>query len=131
MHKYKCEYSFKFLTICNSAHYPVVIKHLRGTLYRPNNRPACYNGRATVLMPGVAKLFEGKQSIQKCFQEHQLATVKLKTFFSGEMAVPQRHFDLVKSGTIRMTIKSPSFDDPICLNGSSQYKFLPDSMWLV
>ena len=42
-----------------TAKYPVKIKRLRGTLYRPNKEPACNENRATVLMPGIVKLLDG------------------------------------------------------------------------
>uniref|UniRef100_A0A915NQ03 DNA-directed RNA polymerase n=1 Tax=Meloidogyne floridensis TaxID=298350 RepID=A0A915NQ03_9BILA len=83
--------------------YPVKIKRLRGTLYRPNKEPACNENRATVLMPGIVKLLD------------------------GEMFVPKNNFDLIKSGTVRMTVNSPNFDKPICLNGTSQYLAMPNS----
>jgi hypothetical protein len=47
------------------------------------------------------------------------------------MHVPKNNYDLLKSGTMRMTIKSPNFDEPICLNGTSQYTFVPNSWWSV
>jgi len=47
------------------------------------------------------------------------------------MFVPKNNFDLIKSGTVRMTVNSPNFDKPICLNGTSQYLAMPNSWWFV
>lgn len=105
----KCEDGMQNLAEASSnpstiSEYPVVMKILRGKVYHPSSRPACHNGRATVLMPGIVKLFD------------------------GEMYVPQNNYDLIQSGTIRMTIESPSFDKPICINGTSKYAFFPNSL---
>ncbi|KAL3101027.1 hypothetical protein niasHS_001487 [Heterodera schachtii] len=87
-----------------SKGHPVTIKFLRGTVYRSDSTPSCYRNKPTVLLPGVGRLVE------------------------GEMTVPPNNYDLVKSGTVKMTIKSPSFDDPLCVEGVSQYIALPNSM---
>uniref|UniRef100_A0A183BX74 Uncharacterized protein n=2 Tax=Globodera pallida TaxID=36090 RepID=A0A183BX74_GLOPA len=87
-----------------SKGYPVIIKYLRGTVYSMDNKPTCYRNRPTILLPGIGRLFE------------------------GEMTVPPNSYDLIKSGTVNMTIKSPNFDDPLCVNGVSQYIALPNSM---
>jgi hypothetical protein len=44
----------------------------------------------------------------------------------GELHVPKK-YDLVKSGIIRLTIKSSNFDEPLCLNGKSQYLAMPNT----
>lgn len=44
------------------------------------------------------------------------------------MIVPNKYEDL-KTAIMRMTIRNPSFDDPLCLNGVSQYLALPDKFW--
>jgi hypothetical protein len=51
-----------FINAIILGQYPVNIKSLRGTLYWPDKKPACYNGRATVLMPGVVHLYEGRKN---------------------------------------------------------------------
>ncbi|KAI3413343.1 hypothetical protein GPALN_010839 [Globodera pallida] len=90
--------------LCLNKGYPVIIKYLRGTVYSMDNKPTCYRNRPTILLPGIGRLFE------------------------GEMTVPPNSYDLIKSGTVNMTIKSPNFDDPLCVNGVSQYIALPNSM---
>uniref|UniRef100_A0A1I8B6P1 Uncharacterized protein n=1 Tax=Meloidogyne hapla TaxID=6305 RepID=A0A1I8B6P1_MELHA len=43
------------------------------------------------------------------------------------MFVPKNNYNLIKSGTVKMTVNSPNFDKPICLNGTSQYIAMPNS----
>lgn len=81
---------------------PAVIKSFSGALYRLDGSPACNSKRPTVLLPGYVKLI------------------------AGELHVPKK-YDLVKSGVMKLTIKGNSFDDPLCLNGESQYLALPNS----
>jgi hypothetical protein len=83
---------------------PAVIKSFTGTVYNINGEPACNQNRPTVLLPGYVKLI------------------------GGELHVP-RKYDLIKSGVLKMTIHGNSFDDPLCLNGESQYMALPNSFW--
>jgi hypothetical protein len=83
---------------------PAVIKKFSGTVYTIDGEPACNAQRPTVLLPGYVKLID------------------------GELHVPKK-YDLIKSGYIKMTIRGNSFDDPLCLNGESQYLALPNSFW--
>ncbi|KAI1728629.1 hypothetical protein DdX_00825 [Ditylenchus destructor] len=82
-------------------HTEATIKNLSGVLYTESMRPSCSNGRPSVMLPGVTVLL------------------------GGELKVPKK-YDLVKSGIIRMTVKSPHFKDPLCLKGVSQYVAMPD-----
>lgn len=81
-----------------------MIKTLTGTIYKHNYQPSCYNSRPTVPMPGWVTLLE------------------------GELHVP-KHYDLVKSGNLKLTVRGNGFDDALCLKGVSQYLALPNSFW--
>ncbi|KAH7727058.1 Protein T05A7.1 [Aphelenchoides avenae] len=85
---------------------PVRVWDLKGTVYKPNMKPACNDGRPTVLMPGYVKLLDGKVKVPK-------------------------KYDLVKSGTLKLTIKGANFDSPLCKDGESQYLALPSSFCTV
>ncbi|KAE9555432.1 hypothetical protein FO519_001369 [Halicephalobus sp. NKZ332] len=81
--------------------YPARITNLTGVLYTADVKPSCYNKRPNVYMPGYAKMIDGELHVE-------------------------RDFDLVKDGYLRMTVRGLDFDDPICLNGTSQFIALPD-----
>uniref|UniRef100_A0A915DII1 Uncharacterized protein n=1 Tax=Ditylenchus dipsaci TaxID=166011 RepID=A0A915DII1_9BILA len=78
----------------------VMIKDLSGVVYTSTKKPSCYDGRPSVVMPGLTKLL------------------------SGKLTVP-RQYDLLSSGTIRMTVHNPNYQDPLCLVGVSQYAVMP------
>lgn len=44
---------------------PVRIWDFKGTVYKPNTRPACNDGRPTVLLPGYVKLLDGQSVLPK------------------------------------------------------------------
>jgi hypothetical protein len=81
---------------------PVQITDFRGTVYKPDFSPSCNDGRPTVVLPGWVKLFQGK------------------------IKVPKK-YDLMKSGTLKLTVRGLNYDDPLCKNGQSQYIALPHS----
>jgi hypothetical protein len=61
------------------------------------------------------------------FEHFEIAT---HSNLSGKLTVPHK-YDLLKSGTIRLTVKSPGFKDPLCLLGVSQYIAMPTKFWSV
>ncbi|CAD5211012.1 unnamed protein product [Bursaphelenchus okinawaensis] len=81
---------------------PAIIKSFSGTIYNHDGTPSCAYGKPTVPMPGWVTLLE------------------------GEMHVP-KHYDLLKTGMMRLTVRGNGFDDALCLNGESQYLALPSS----
>uniref|UniRef100_A0A914D8N5 Uncharacterized protein n=2 Tax=Acrobeloides nanus TaxID=290746 RepID=A0A914D8N5_9BILA len=80
---------------------PAMISDVSGTVYNKKNQPSCYNERPTVVLPGVVK------------------------FLSGQVTVPKK-YDLIKSGYLLLTVRGMDYDDPLCLNGVSQYFAIPD-----
>lgn len=51
---------------------------------------------------------------------------KIPKYASGTLRVPDKKYDIIKSGTMKLTVKSPSFSEPLCLHGESQYLILPN-----
>ncbi|KAI6234120.1 hypothetical protein M3Y99_00846300 [Aphelenchoides fujianensis] len=85
---------------------PAIIKHFSGTVYTTDFEPSCHQKRATVLLPGWVVLKE------------------------GELHVPKK-YDLIKDGVLKLTVKGSNFDDPLCIDGISQYIALPHSFCTV
>uniref|UniRef100_A0AC34Q8E6 Uncharacterized protein n=1 Tax=Panagrolaimus sp. JU765 TaxID=591449 RepID=A0AC34Q8E6_9BILA len=84
-----------------NANYPAKVTKFSSTLYNSEGKPACHQKRPTVLMPGWTKLID------------------------GELHVKQ-DVNLTKDGVVRMTVYGADFDDPLCLNGTSQYLAIPN-----
>jgi hypothetical protein len=43
--------------------------------------------------------------------------------------VPEPGYDLIKSGVLKLTIRSPNFSDELCTRGKSNYLALPNTFW--
>uniref|UniRef100_A0A7E4VFA2 Uncharacterized protein n=1 Tax=Panagrellus redivivus TaxID=6233 RepID=A0A7E4VFA2_PANRE len=87
----------------NKKLYPARISGFAGAVYDADFKPSCHDQRPNVLLPGFVTLTDGK-------------------------LIVDRDFDLEKDSFLRLTIHGVDFDDPICLNGTSQYVVLPDNM---
>nr|CAR63559.1 hypothetical protein [Angiostrongylus cantonensis] len=78
-------------------------KNVIAQTYDVNEKPSCYNGRASVQLPGMIKLVSGTLIVTK-------------------------KFDLEKSGDLRLTVTKDSFFiGTVCMDGVSQTSLVPSS----
>uniref|UniRef100_A0A0K0CUW0 CUB domain-containing protein n=1 Tax=Angiostrongylus cantonensis TaxID=6313 RepID=A0A0K0CUW0_ANGCA len=78
-------------------------KNVIAQTYDVNEKPSCYNGRASVQLPGMIKLVSGTLIVTK-------------------------KFDLEKSGDLRLTVTKDSFFiGTVCKDGVSQTSLVPSS----
>ncbi|KAK0396112.1 hypothetical protein QR680_001567 [Steinernema hermaphroditum] len=80
---------------------PVYIKNVVARVYDLDMKPTCANNRPAVQMPGYVKIME------------------------GQVTVP-RHYDLVKDGEMKITVKGLDYSDEICSDGVSNYLVIPN-----
>ncbi|KAJ1359932.1 hypothetical protein KIN20_018761 [Parelaphostrongylus tenuis] len=79
------------------------VKDVIAQTYDANGKPSCYNGRASIQLPGMIKLVNGTLIVTKAF-------------------------DLEKSGDLRLTVTKDSiFVGTVCKDGVSESGMIPSS----
>uniref|UniRef100_A0A1I7ZF26 ML domain-containing protein n=1 Tax=Steinernema glaseri TaxID=37863 RepID=A0A1I7ZF26_9BILA len=71
-------------------------------VYDLDMKPTCANNRPAVQMPGYVKIL------------------------GGQMTVP-RHYDIIKDGEMKITVKGLDYSDEICTDGISNYMVIPNN----